>query len=205
MVWPVASRFPVATKLWPAPSATAITQKPLRSTVFPTCSKMSSNFTSTSGIRHRSTMSDANAANIATKPASRPISFTMPTPFAALLASTQPLRMTSAASATAESKPKVLSKCRMSLSIDFGTPTMLIVKPRFLASSKSRYAAPCVPSPPTVNNMLIPIFSKVSQILTGSKPPLPAFRMLPPFMWISRTFSVVSATGSYLSGSLKPL
>mmetsp|Transcript_80333 Transcript_80333/g.126827 ORF Transcript_80333/g.126827 Transcript_80333/m.126827 type:complete len:203 (-) Transcript_80333:586-1194(-) len=195
-VWPVASVFPVATNFCPAPSATAMTMKSFRAKVESTCFKTSAISTSTSGIMTRSTMVDANAACMATNPASRPMSFTMPTPLEQLVASTQPFRITSDAAATAESKPNVLSKKTMSLSIDFGTPTMDKGMPLFLAAWKSLLAAACVPSPPTVKSILIPCFCNWSRILSGSSiPPRPAFKILPPFMWMSRTFSTVNCIG----------
>ena len=42
--------------------------------------------------------------------------------------------------------------------------------------------------------------SRQLQIFSASKPPRPALRMEPPFMWISRTYSGVSSIGSNLPG-----
>lgn len=64
----------------------------------------------------------------AMNPASRPISFTMPTPYSQLIASTSALRMARVHSCTAVSKPKLRSTIAMSLSIVLGMPPMLIAR-----------------------------------------------------------------------------
>ena len=60
------------------------------------------------------------------KPASRPISFTMPTPYSQLIASTSALLIACVHSCTAVSKPKERSTIAMSLSIVFGMPPIEI-------------------------------------------------------------------------------
>ena len=82
----------------------------------------------------------------------------------------------------AVSKPKVLSMTRMSLSMDFGTPTTAhgySLSAHFLC----RAAAPAFPPfPPITKTMLMPLSLMESQILSMSAPPLEVPRSVPPFL-----------------------
>mmetsp|Transcript_45898 Transcript_45898/g.82054 ORF Transcript_45898/g.82054 Transcript_45898/m.82054 type:complete len:233 (+) Transcript_45898:923-1621(+) len=122
---PVASLPWMGMWSWPADSA-------MRMTAFwlafrwsvSHCSSPSgpSSWNGISGIRQAFTTLLDKAALRHTNPASRPMSFTSPTPFTTLLASVKAQSMYLAASMTAVSNPKVLSKKGISLSMVLGMP-----------------------------------------------------------------------------------
>mmetsp|Transcript_14792 Transcript_14792/g.40477 ORF Transcript_14792/g.40477 Transcript_14792/m.40477 type:complete len:213 (-) Transcript_14792:755-1393(-) len=106
----------------PAPSATTMRQWPRVSSSLATWPMSRSTSNSTSGSRQMSTSLAARVACMATKPHSRPMTLTMPTPLTQSAASTCAQLMTLTASSTAVSNPKDLSMKAMSLSMVLGTP-----------------------------------------------------------------------------------
>mmetsp|Transcript_2839 Transcript_2839/g.9213 ORF Transcript_2839/g.9213 Transcript_2839/m.9213 type:complete len:334 (+) Transcript_2839:5426-6427(+) len=167
----------------PAPSARTMIAWPWLSNSRFTCATTPvgpSIANGSSGMRHTSTLPFARLACNAMKPDCLPISFTTPTPFSALFASTAAAWIAFCASSTAVSNPNVLSMCRMSLSIVFGMPTTLTFNPLFAHSFETAFAPACVPLPPMTNTMLIPCDSMLSTIFGTSPPPRPHPMMLPP-------------------------
>ena len=168
---------------WPAPSARQIIAWPCVARRLLMCSTTPlgpSIANGTSGMRHTSTLPDANAACMAMKPDWRPMSLTTPTPLSADLASTAAALIAFCASSTAVSNPKVLSMCRMSLSMVLGMPTTETLRPRSAHSALIAFAPAWLPLPPMTNTMLIPCCSMESTILGTSPPPRPQPMMDPP-------------------------
>ena len=198
---PLASRSSLpARSSCPAPSATTMT-----ACDFPAAKRRSSavsrprgpsisNFTS--GTRQKLTFGFAIDAAAAMKPESRPISFTRPMPCGVPFASTCALRVTSAASATAVSKPKLRPMKTRSLSIVFGMPTTEIFSPRCAISVAMSLAHRSEPSPPMLKRTLMFIRTSVSTMMSVGCAPRLDPRTVPPCSWIVSTLSGLSISGS---------
>ena len=130
------------------------------------------------------------------KPESRPMSFTRPMPWGVPFASTWAFLMTSAASATALSKPKLRPTNIRSLSIVFGMPTTEILSPRFSTSAAMSLAQRKEPSPPMQKRTLMFILSSVSTITSAGCWPRLEPRTVPPASWIVSTASGLRSIGS---------
>mmetsp|Transcript_6889 Transcript_6889/g.17148 ORF Transcript_6889/g.17148 Transcript_6889/m.17148 type:complete len:296 (-) Transcript_6889:705-1592(-) len=188
----------------PAPSASTTTAYPCDATRFFMCATAPlgpSIAKSTSGMRHTSVSPLASAAFMAMKPDCRPISFTTPMPFSADRASVAAALIAFCASSTAVSKPKVLSMCRMSLSMVFGIPTTLTFRPRLAHSWLMALAPACDPFPPMTKIMFMPCRSMAFTIWFTSPPPRPHPTIEPPWDWMFRT--VLRLSGKFSTPSLK--
>ena len=108
------------------------------------------------------------------------MSRTNPTPLSALRASMFADRIALTASSTAVWKPKVLSRSKISLSIVFGTPITLVVKPFSRQSLSMANAPACEPFPPMTNKKSIPMSSIFCTMAGISAPPRLDPSMLPP-------------------------
>ena len=201
----------VASKSWPAPSATTITAWWRSIILFSKCSKNPFgpfNSKGTSGIRQKFVSWLAIAVSVAIKPDSRPISFTRPIPLIWLKASIWIEETASVARWTAVSKPKERSINKRSLSTVLGIPTTETFKPRlsisFAISSEPRW----VPSPPIIKSIFIFNDSMASTIsAVRFPPPRLVPKKEPPILWISSTESgFKSIVSKPLSGKnpLKP-
>ena len=114
------------------------------------------------------------------KPESRPISLTSPMPCGVPFASTCALRITSAACATALSKPKLRPTNMRSLSTVLGIPTTDILSPRRATSAAMSLAQRSDPSPPMQKRTLMFILTSVSTITSDGCWPLLEPSMVPP-------------------------
>eukprot|EP00955_Chlamydomonas_euryale_P016608 177557-Chlamydomonas_euryale.AAC.5 len=132
---------------------------------------------------------------MAMKPDWRPMSFTKPRPWYALLASTFAASSARCASSTAVSNPKQRSTRRMSLSMDFGTPMTAHVTPCASHSCAIACAAALPPLPPITNTMLRPHKSIRFTISVMLAPPREVPSMVPPLRWIPLTSLVVRVMG----------
>src|SRR5271165_1833546 len=97
-------------------------------------------------------------------PDSRPISLINPIPLFTQIASTWPHERAFTASANAVSKPKLLSRYMISLSIVFGIPMTLFLRPLRWISATIAATPFRVPSPPMANRMSTPSSSKTLNI-----------------------------------------
>mmetsp|Transcript_36503 Transcript_36503/g.107821 ORF Transcript_36503/g.107821 Transcript_36503/m.107821 type:complete len:230 (+) Transcript_36503:512-1201(+) len=179
----------------PAPSATHTTQWPCCWKTLLTNWHSFSMLNGISGMRHTSTTPLAMDACMAMKPDWRPMSFTKPRPWYALLASTFAASSARCASSTAVSNPKQRSTRRMSLSMDFGTPMTAHVTPCASHSCAIACAAALPPLPPITNTMLRPHKSIRFTISVMLAPPREVPSMVPPLRWIPLTSLVVRVMG----------
>mmetsp|Transcript_6631 Transcript_6631/g.16090 ORF Transcript_6631/g.16090 Transcript_6631/m.16090 type:complete len:234 (+) Transcript_6631:1795-2496(+) len=166
----------------PAPSATTTKHFPRESSRerINSARRLRSNLTS--GMRQMSTSREDNVVCIAIKPASRPIIFTIPTPFSAALTSTDPAFTARSPSSIAVSNPKLRSMMGMSLSIVLGTAAIDTCS-FLLAHSSAILSAPrIVPSPPITNTMLMFRASIASTIFSPSNPPRLVPKNVPPVL-----------------------
>mmetsp|Transcript_34796 Transcript_34796/g.71022 ORF Transcript_34796/g.71022 Transcript_34796/m.71022 type:complete len:239 (+) Transcript_34796:379-1095(+) len=194
---------PSSSTSWPAPSATHSTQWPL---FLSTPSRYASrppgpcSLNLISGMSTASTTPDAMDACTAMKPDCRPISFTRPMPRRAELASTFAASSARCDSSTAVSNPKHLSMSRMSLSMDFGTPTTQQLTSCCWHMALIALAPALPPLPPTTNSMSMPHMSIRFTISLMLAPPRDVPSMVPPSSWIPSTVFGVRTTG-LMSGS----
>mmetsp|Transcript_94249 Transcript_94249/g.211296 ORF Transcript_94249/g.211296 Transcript_94249/m.211296 type:complete len:341 (+) Transcript_94249:103-1125(+) len=193
-LFPPASTLPL---LWisvsPQPSATTMTAWPWVCMRASACARTFSRSISISGIKQMSTCRAARAAFMAMKPQCLPISFTRPMQLALQTASTYAESTAFTASVHAVSKPKVWSNMGTSLSIVFGTPTTAHSWPIAVMASKLCMAPLWVPSPPSTKYCRMFIFAMTLAISEWGGLPRSLTRTLPPFTWMSCTYSSVSS------------